>query len=293
MGDLVSNLFKTKAIKACEENNPFWLTSGKIGVYFINAEFLYGSGEDSAKLLTAVDEGLVDHEALPKKIFDQVLNQYNTNEIYKNVIDTLIETINKNIGAGEIDYISGGERRDWIYSNILAYLLKKPHITIFKDLSILESNSDFTITKQVESLEGKKVLHVSDLITEAASYINMWIPCIEGLGGKILWTVTIVDRMQGGAAKILEHGVATYPLVRVDKELFKTALENGSITEEQYEMIDAYIDNPDDTMRDFLKSHLEFLRESLKGEGKTLIRVNKCIEEDIYGLGDLIKDIKE
>ena len=34
MSKLMSLLFDTKAFKICEENNPFWYTSGKIGPYF-------------------------------------------------------------------------------------------------------------------------------------------------------------------------------------------------------------------------------------------------------------------
>ena len=36
MNDIVSYLFNTNAIRFCEENKPFWYTSGKIGPYFIN-----------------------------------------------------------------------------------------------------------------------------------------------------------------------------------------------------------------------------------------------------------------
>lgn len=289
MEELVLDLFNTKAIKACEADSPFWLTSGKIGAYFINAEFLYGSAEESKKLLELIDESLQDHNTLPKKVFEKVLNQYNTNEIYINTINSLIKKIKENINLDEVDYISGGERRDWVFSNIVAYILNKPHITVFKDLSLLVSNSDFSKTEEISSLNGKNCLHISDLITEAASYVNLWIPAIEKISGKIKWTATIVDRMQGGSDRLYNNNIDTYPLIKVNKDLFKTALKKGNITNEQYEMIDAYMDNPYETMREFLKEHPEFIKDSLKGTGKTLIRAKKCVEEDIYGLGDLIK----
>ena len=47
---IVSYLFKTNAIRFCEENKPFWYTSGKIGPYFINTHFVYGNEEDAVKL---------------------------------------------------------------------------------------------------------------------------------------------------------------------------------------------------------------------------------------------------
>ena len=261
-------------------------------MYFINAEFLYGSEEESKALLEKIDALLEEeHLDLPKKVFDEVLAQYNSNEIYKSTVDELVKTIENKVSVSEIDYIAGGERRDWFYSNMVAYLLKKPHITIFKDLSAVVSNSDFTETEHVTDIEGKNVFHVSDLITEAVSYVNAWIPAIKNINGNMKWTATIVNRMQGGDERLKEYGVETYPLAKVDKNLFKTALENGSITEDQYNIIDKYIDNPDETMKEFLLSHPEFVKESLKGTGKTLKRATKCVEDDIYNINlkELIK----
>ena len=57
--ELVSLLFKTHAFKVAPENKPFWYTSGKLGPYFINVDYLYGSQEDSQNLLKSIDELLV------------------------------------------------------------------------------------------------------------------------------------------------------------------------------------------------------------------------------------------
>ena len=165
MSDIISYLFNTNAIKFCEENKPFWYTSGKIGPYFINTHFVYGNEEDAKELLSFIDEQLSDKLALPKNVFEKVLTQYNTNQIYKDVIDTMIATIKENIDISEIDYISGGERRDWFFSNIIAYLLDKPHISIYKDLNAVVSSSNFEETKTLEKIEDAKVLHIADLVT--------------------------------------------------------------------------------------------------------------------------------
>ena len=118
MSDLMSYLFETNAIKFCEENKPFWYTSGKIGPYFINTHFVYGNEKDAVELLSFIDECLADKLSLPEKVFEKVLKQYETNEIYKNVINTMKNYIEQNIDISEIDYVSGGERRDWFFSNI-------------------------------------------------------------------------------------------------------------------------------------------------------------------------------
>ena len=240
MSDIMSYLFETNAIRFCEENKPFWYTSGKIGPYFINTHFVYGNEKDAVELLSFIDECLADKITLPKKVFEKVLVQYQNNEIYKNVIDTMVKYIEDNIDILEIDCVSGGERRDWFFSNIIAYLLKKPHISIYKDLSTVISDSNFESTEVVTSLKNKKVLHVADLITVASSYIRAWVPAIKNLGANICWSCVVVDRMQGGKDKIEAEGIKSLSLVQVDTELFKKALDMGIINEAQLEMLNGF-----------------------------------------------------
>ena len=201
MSNLVSYLFKTNAFKVCPDNKPFWYTSGKIGPYFINTHFLYGSEESAVNFLNFIDIEKDNKIELPKKVLDKTLAQYNSNSIYKEVIDEMISFIKSHINIDEIDYVSGGERRDWFFSNVVSYLLEKPHITIFKDLSTVISTPDFEETKVISELKGKKVLHVADLVTAASSYVRAWIPAIQNLGSEIVWSTVVVDRMQGGNFK--------------------------------------------------------------------------------------------
>ena len=284
MKEVVSYLFKTNAIRFCEENKPFWYTSGKIGPYFINTHFVYGSEEDAVELLSYIDEALANHETLPRKVFEKVYKQYQENEIYKNIIDIMKKYIEENIDINSIDYISGGERRDWFFSNMLAYLFKKPHISIYKDLSAVISDSNFEETKKAENIEGKKVLHIADLITVASSYIRAWIPAIENLGAKMVASCVVVDRMQGGKEKIEEKGVKSLSLVQVDKSLFKEALKLNIINENQEKMLEGFFENPDETMRKFLIEHPEFIENSLNSDEKTKKRAKLLVEQDLYNL---------
>ena len=284
MSDIISYLFETNAIKFCGENKPFWYTSGKIGPYFINTHFIYGNEDDAKSLLSFIDEQLSDKMALPKNVFEKVLNQYQTNEIYKNVIDTMIDSIKSNIDIDEIDYVSGGERRDWFFSNIVSHLLNKPHISIYKDLSAFVSDSNFETTNKLNNINNKKVLHVADLVTVASSYIRAWIPAIENLGGKMCWSCVVVDRMQGGTEKIKEHGILPLSLVQVDKTLFEKAVQMGVIATSQQEMLNNFFDNPDETMKNFLINHPEFLENSLNSDEKTAKRAKLLIYGNLYGI---------
>jgi len=284
MSDLTTYLFETNAIRFCEENKPFWYTSGKIGPYFINTHFVYGNEKDAVELLSFIDECLADKLALPEKVFEKVLKQYETNEIYKTVIDTMIQEIKNNIDISEIDYISGGERRDWFFSNMIAYLLNKPHLSIYKDLSVVESDSKFENSQTITSLEGKKVLHIADLVTVASSYIRAWIPAIKNLGSNICWSCVVVDRMQGGKDKIETEGVKSLSLVQVDNNLFKRALDLNIINHSQLEMLNGFFENPDETMKQFLINHPEFLENSLNADEKTRKRAQLLVDSNLYGL---------
>lgn len=284
MSDIISYLFETNAIRFCEENKPFWYTSGKIGPYFINTHFIYGSEKEAVELLSFIDESLSDKMTLPKKVFDKVLKQYNENKIYHDVIEHIKSYIEENINVNEIDYISGGERRDWFFSNIIAYLLQKPHITIYKDLSTVESNFDFSETKDVTKLENKKVLHVADLITVASSYIRAWIPAIRNLGANIMWSCVVVDRMQGGKEKLEAEGVKSLSLVNVDTDLFKKALELGFINNNQLELLNNFFKSPDDCMREFLINHPEFVENALNSDEKTKKRAKLLVDGNLYNI---------
>ncbi len=286
MSDIISYLFETKAIKFCEENKPFWYTSGKIGPYFINTHFVFGGEEDANNFLSYIDDCLTDKITLPQKVYKKVLSQYNNNEIFHNVIETMKNYIQENIDLTAVDYISGGERRDWFFSNILAHLLNKPHITIFKDLSTLVSDSNFENTTYVPKILNKNVLHIADLITVASSYIRAWIPAIRSMGGNMAYSCVVVDRMQGGRERIENEGVKSFSLVQVDNTLFETALDKGIINKAQLELLEGFFKDPDGTMKNFLLNHPDFLENALHSDEKTIKRAKLLIDGNLYNLNN-------
>lgn len=284
MSNLVPYLFETNALRICPDNKPFWYTSGKIGPYYINTHFLYGSEQDAVDLLKFIDSEKENKDTLPKKVFDKTLSHYNENEIYKNVINEMIEFIKENIDVNEIDYISGGERRDWFFSNIIANKLSKPHITIYKDLNMVVTDSKFEEIISKSEVEGAKVLHIADLITEASSYLRAWIPAIKSLGAQIVWSTVVVDRMQGGKEKLENENVKSLSMINIDEKLFEKALSMGIINDTQFEMLKNFYENPDETMRKFLIAHPEFLENALASDEKTAARAKLCIDSNLYNL---------
>lgn len=284
MSDIMSYLFETKAVKFCEENKPFFLTSGMISPYFVNTHFLYGNEKMATDFLSYIDTLLTNRINLPKKVFDKVLVQYENNNIFKYIIDTMIKAISDNVNIDKIDYISGGERRDWYFSNMIAYLLKKPHLTLFKDMEAFVSPYDFSSTEKITDIEGKTVLNASDLVTAASNYVRSWIPAVKNLNGKLLWTCYIVDRKQGGTEVLEKEGIKTIPLALVDNTLFEKAFELGIINQGQLEMLKEFYHDPYETMRLFLIDHPEFLENALNSDEKTAKRAKLCIDNNLYDL---------
>lgn len=283
---LVSFLFQTNAFKVSPSNQPFWLTSGLISPYFVNTHFLYGNESDSVELLNFITNSLETAEKtdLPGMIFEKVLEQYEKNEVFKTTINSLKDLILANVDLKVIDYISGGERRDWYFSIMIAYLLGLPHITLFKDQSAVVSTCDFEECTTVERLEGKKVLHVADLLTKASSYVNYWSPAIKKLGSDIYWSAVVVDRLEGGDEALKNLKIESLSLVKLDNSLFEKALELGVINKAQMDMLTEFKKDPYTYMRNFLIAHPEFLENALKGDEKTVKRARNCIDNDLYNL---------
>ena len=196
----------------------------------------------------------------------------------------MLSFIKNNIDVNEIDYISGGERRDWFFSNIIANKLEKPHITIYKDSSIIINDSEFENSIDKSSVKNAKVLHIADLITEASSYIRAWIPAIESLDANIKWSTVVVDRMQGGKEKLENANITSLSMINIDESLFSKALDMSIINQNQFEMLKNFYENPDETMRNFLISHPEFLENALASDEKTAARAKLCIDSNLYNL---------
>ncbi|MFA6308409.1 MAG: orotate phosphoribosyltransferase [Clostridia bacterium] len=275
-------LFETNAIRVCAKDKPFWYTSGTIGPYYINTHFLYGNEEKAVKMLKIIDEEKAKILTCPLILLDVEIKNYMKDKTYKSVIDEMCTFIDKKIGLDNIDYISGGERRDWFFSIITAHLLNKPHITIFKDLKTVLTEDKKAI--EITELKDKNILHIVDLVTEASSYERAWIPAIQNLGSSIKWSLSVVDRKQGGEKVFEKANVKAFTMVSIDNSLFDGAFSKGLINYEQNEMVQEFIKNPYESMRKFLISNPEFIEESLGADDKTRARAELCMKNDIYNL---------
>lgn len=263
-------LMKTNAFMVSSGDNPFWYTSGKIGPFYINTHYLFGSEESAIQLLDDIDSLSDDRKALMEMLEKRVRNQYEKDEIYRKTIDSLVDLIREKTDIDEISYISGGERRDWFFSIMCAIILNKTHIYLFKD------NTAYPV------VNGGTCLHVADLITEGSSYERSWIPVLEGMNVRMTDTVVCVNRNQGGNALLKRKAVNVHSLVSVDGAMIGELFEKNMIDEKQYEMIVDYIEDPDEAMKKFVKNNPDFIDRALNGDEKTRQRALLCIEKGYY-----------
>ena len=272
------DLFKTNAVRVAPEQTPFWYTSGRLGPFYINTHFIVKDEENAVRLLKNIESYIAEDKlTAPKKIFDDMLAMYETADTFRNCIDELVNTAKE----FKFDYISGGERRDFFFSMLPAYILKVPHLTIYKDMSAVYTSFDMTEPVEAGSadLNGKKALHIADLITEASSYERAWIPVIRGLGSDITDTIAVVDRHQNGRAVLEGLGVNMVTLTGINRELFEEAQDKGVINAQQKELVMSFLDSPEKYMDDFLKAHPDFIAGQIELGGKAKERAELAISK--------------
>ncbi|NMA65926.1 MAG: orotate phosphoribosyltransferase [Clostridiaceae bacterium] len=276
MQQLINYLFETRAIRVCPKGKPFWYTSGKIGPYYINTHFLFGTEEKANLFLEKIDI-LKDNKNICSKEFHRTVREnYIKDAVYKGTIDIMVEYIRQNINVEDIDYISGGERRDWFFSFMIADILKKPHITLFKDASSVIYENGTSLEKN--DIKGALVLHVADLITSASSYERAWVPAINKINGTIKWSLVVVDRLQGGGKLLKSLSIDSHALAFIDERVFKKACEQAYIDENQLDLVLKYIKDPEAFMDTFLKENPDFISASLNEGGKIAERAKLLLK---------------
>ena len=272
---IISWLFETDAVRVCPEGQPFWYTSGKLGPFYINTQFLYGSEAAANSLLKTIEEACAGEKlAFYDKVWADISAQLASCPIYAQLIDLLTEAAAKL----DVDFVSGGERRDFFYSMPLARKLGLGHLSIFKDLSCVYTDKDGVSMDAAQAgLAGKKSVHIADLITVASSYIRAWIPAVESLGARIAYSLAVVDRDQGGSDILAKAGCPLTTLVTIKPELFEQAKALGRITDAQVALVNSFIADPDKFMHDFLVAHPDFLAGEIAKGGKSAQRAELCI----------------
>jgi orotate phosphoribosyltransferase len=280
--DLLEALVKSEALRIAPPGEVFWYTSGTLGPYYVSTHYLFGGPEAAQGLLDFIDSdsGTADfHEKLSARVGEQL----EKDAAFRNVIESLVSNIQTRQGADQIDWVSGGERRDWFFSLPVAMTMGLPHLYIYKDGStFLADNGPLTA---IDEFTGRNTAHIADLVTEASSYARAWIPAIRNRGGQMLISANVIDRAQGGMDVIDDAGVDGIALLRVDETLFGDLLERGMIDGEQQAVLLDYLGDPAGAMKRFLQATPGFLEKALNSsDARKAERARLLVDQDPYGL---------
>jgi len=274
-------LFATQALKIAPADQPFWYTSGLIGPYYINTQFLCGGEAKAKEVLDLIEQKQYDHDKFHAILMTKLREIYQSHAIYRQTIDLMVQQVQTDFPFDQIDYISGGQRRDWFFAPLVAELTHKPLLYVYNDQSIYLADGTPAF-----DLKSAQVINVADLLTVASSYIDKWIPALAHSNAKLLWSLTGVDRKQGGEQILLDAGLTIVKsLFSIDLKLFEQALELEYIDQAQFELVKGFIQDPHGSMRSFIQSHPDFLEAALNSpDPKTKQRAEKQAAEDLYGL---------
>jgi len=160
--------------------------------------------------------------------------------------------------------ISGGQTRDWIFSCPVAMQLGLPHASLYKPseenpdrIELLDRDGKVK-DREVHAFPGTYIIHIVDLITEAASCYDGqeggWIPRLRNKGAEIDNLFAVVDRDQRGdegltgPERLDKIGVNVASCVKIGPEFLQA---NST----QPEVALAYIRDPNAWAKEYLQEN--------------------------------------
>lgn len=217
----------------------FPYTSGKIGPYFVQSGVVMNNGRDYASAA-------------------------------KDMTDLIYDTVS----LDKVDIISGGETRDWIFSNLVVnnlvrdYNISKAHVMLYKNGKTVGT-----------SMAKKRILHVADLNNEGSSVRDYWTPIIKKCKGKISDVSFCVERMENGVQVVENLGLKGHAVVKLDGHAWDYLYVKGAFNSDCYQNIQERMENKNIWAERMLKSDagVKRLKEILMDE-KTLEKGQKILK---------------
>lgn len=268
---------------------PVVFTSGDIGIYYVHTENLLRDGEKWK-----------EHGGSSKAMINHAINRMHESA-FGDVINILTEKVRKLScpeGAG-ISAISGGQRRDWIFSGPVAKQLHWPHISLYKNGEI-ELLLPEGYVESSPNLKGMHAIHILDLLRAGESCYSIegdrekgWIPYLRQEGVEIKNLITVVTRLEGGEQRLNNQGITVNSLAAINEDFLRNNSENKEIAI-------AYIRDPREWSEDYLRKNgaLEFI-SIFNPETGDIVRAKKFLEryrgvlEESGRLGELDKAVQE
>jgi hypothetical protein len=272
--DLLKLILDTHALSIWnrEKGPVFWYAANIPGPFYLNTEMMIGKtmSEHLLREITAIIAGDVDAEARAEQLERLILEAFKKNKEWQRLIATMIDRAHKDFPANAYAYISGGERRDWLFSIPFAHMAELPHLYLFKN--------ETTFCKQPLKA-GQAVLHVSDLINNAASFFDLWQPALDKLKLKCCGNLCVNVRGETGLKRLREAGQKVVSLMSIDVEFFRRLHAADLITRETFEEISVFFASSSDWAAKYLIDKPQ-LFDASGCDAKSFERLKFFIEHD-------------
>jgi hypothetical protein len=272
--DLLKLILDTSAVSIWNHaTGPvFWYAANVPGPFYVNTEMVIGADLSKKMLreITAIISGTVDAEARAEQLNHVILEAYKASPSWQRLIATMIARAREEFPEHSFSMISGGERRDWLFSIPFAHHINLPHLFLFK-------NKELFCEQPLKA--GQKVLHVSDLINNAASFFEMWKPALDTLHLGCAGNLCVNVRGEAGIRRLGEAGQKTVALMTIDTDFFRRLHAADLITRETFEEIAVFFASSQDWASKYLMGKPE-LFDAQGCDAKSFERLRFFISHD-------------
>lgn len=220
MKNLAELIKETSAFEEYEQ--PILLRSGELGFYKFNAGKLCG---DEGKYLQYGNDS--------QKMVQHLTGIYDVNRDYRDLILFLAGTVSQLLPQKRPSALAGGQRKDWVFSGLIAKVLNLPHLSLYKQQQgqadkIEMIHPDGTL-EESPVIKNYSSVQVVDLITEGSSIYRWednqakgWVPMQKEKGVFVEQVVAVIDRLQGGKENLQPFGLKLHSHFRAGEEFLKT-----------------------------------------------------------------------
>lgn len=273
---LLKRIHETGAVQIWnhEKGPVFWYAASVPGPFYVNTELVIGR-ELSQKLLVEITNIVATYKdpgLRAAKLNELIVPAWQNNESYQQVIQAMVDKAAQEFEKGAYTAISGGERRDWLFSIPFAAVTGLPHLYLFKDG-----------TSTPALAENTMVLHVADLINNAASYFDLWLPILQRNKYHCAGTICVNTRGENGLNRLKAAHVKTVALNAINLEFFAKSLSNGLITQNVHDEVAKYLDNQTEWARTYLMGNPDLFSVDTI-EPKSFPRMQSFFENDPWQL---------
>ncbi|MDX2028248.1 MAG: hypothetical protein SFW62_06400, partial [Alphaproteobacteria bacterium] len=255
----------------------FWYAANVPGPFYVNTELVIGSEIAGALLnkITDIVASTPDLATRAGQLHAAIMKAHDSSAAFQQVIKALIVKAKEEFPSDSYTHISGGERRDWIFSIPVAETCGLPHVYLFKNGAVYSGQN---------LKPGTPVLHISDLINNGASYLDVWLPALKKAGLPCAGTLCVNSRGTG-VQKLEAIGLKAVALNDIDLGFFERSLASRLIDAGTLEEIQTYFASPRDWAARYLLRDMS-LFDVKAIDPKSFERLQSFFTKDPWSLRD-------